>query len=70
MITHRPLPKDPRSPDPIKITQLRVQYTNPFILLLFKILWVEKGDHPTCCQRHCIHIYVYITSIVYTYMCI
>ena len=54
LYTHRPLPKNPKSPGPIKITTGRVQYTNQyFILLLFKILWVlstEKGEHQTCCN--------------------
>ena len=26
----------------------------------------EKGDHPTCCQRHYIHMYVYVMSLVTT----
>ena len=64
LFTHRPLPKNPKSPGPIKITTGRVRYTNQhFLLLLFKILWVlstEKGEHPTCrnvkltqCMRVC-----------------
>ena len=39
--THRPLGKDYAwGVRLIKITEVRVWYTDPFILLLFKILWV------------------------------
>ena len=52
LYTHRPLPKKPWSPGPMKIKLDQVRYTNQhFILLLFKILWVlstEKAEHPTC----------------------
>ena len=54
--THRPPPKQPRSPGPVIIIQVQVRCTNQhFILLLINILWVlstEKGDLPTCRNRN------------------
>ena len=41
----RPLTKKPKSPGPIKITELLVRYTyHHFTLFLFKILWVVSTD--------------------------
>ena len=59
LYTHRPLPKKPRSPGPIKITEVRVRYTNPFIFLLFKILWVVRKAI----------IQLVAKGIIYTCMC-
>ena len=45
LYTHRFLPIKPKSPGPIKITDLLVRYTNHrFTLFLFKILWVVSTD--------------------------
>ena len=60
LYTHRPIPKDPRSPGPIKITELLVRYINPFILLLFKILWIVRRAI----------IQLVAKDIIYTCMCI
>ena len=63
LYTHRPLPKKPRSPGPIKIIDVQVQYTNPFILLFFKILWVVRRVTIQLVAKDIIYIYVYIMSL-------
>ena len=42
LYTHRHAPKKSHSPGPKKIAELQVRYTNLFIILLYKILWVVR----------------------------
>ena len=62
LYTHRPLHEKPRSPGSIKIIEVQVQYTNPFVLLLFKILRVVRR---AIVQLVAVH--VYILSLVATH---
>ena len=62
--THSPLAKDPRSPGPIKITEFHPIYYAFYPSFVYDFMGSEKGDHPTCCQRHYRHMYVYIMSLV------
>ena len=49
LYTHRPLPKKPESPGPMKIKPGRVRYTHPFNLLLFKIFAAWRGKKSAEC---------------------
>ena len=60
--THRPLPKKSTSPGLIKITEVWVWYSNPFILLLFKILWGVRRAIIQLVAKDIIYTCVYMMS--------